>query len=45
MNFHKVRMLIAGGFDAEGDGRRDAWLPGPTARDEGPRPGAEGGAR
>ncbi len=26
-------------------GRRDAWLPGPTARDEGPHPGAEGGAR
>ena len=30
---------------AEGYGRRDGWLPGPTARDEGPRPGAEGGAR
>ena len=30
---------------AEGYGRRDEWLPGPTARDEGPRPGAEGGAR
>ncbi len=30
---------------AEGYGRRDAWRPGPTARDEGPRPGAEGGAR
>ncbi len=26
-------------------GRRDEWLPGPTARDEGPHPGAEGGAR
>ncbi len=30
---------------AEGYGHRDEWLPGPTARDEGPRPGAEGGAR
>ena len=30
---------------AEGYGRRAEWLPGPTARDEGPRPGAEGGAR
>ncbi len=30
---------------AEGYGRRDEWRPGPTARDEGPRPGAEGGAR
>ena len=30
---------------AEDYGRRDEWLPGPTARNEGPRPGAEGGAR
>ncbi len=30
---------------AEGYGRGAEWLPGPTARDEGPRPGAEGGAR
>ncbi len=30
---------------AEGYGRRDEWRPGPTASDEGPRPGAEGGAR
>ena len=30
---------------AEGYGRRAEWVPGPTARDEGPRPGAEGGAR
>ncbi len=29
----------------EGDGRGAEWRPGPTARDEGPRPGAEGGAR
>ncbi len=29
----------------EGYGRRDEWLPGPTARDEGPRAGAVGGAR
>ncbi|MCH9000135.1 MAG: hypothetical protein IID48_17990 [Proteobacteria bacterium] len=30
---------------AEDYGRDTEWLPGPTARDEGPRPGAEGGAR
>ncbi len=30
---------------AEGYGRRAEWGPGPPARDEGPRPGAEGGAR
>ncbi len=30
---------------AEGYGRGAEWRPGPTARDEGPRPGAEGGAR
>ncbi len=30
---------------AEDYGRGAEWLPGPTARDEGPRPGAEGGAR
>jgi hypothetical protein len=30
---------------AEGDGRGTERRPGPTARDEGPRPGAEGGAR
>ncbi len=30
---------------AEGYGRGDEGVPGPTARDEGPRPGAEGGAR
>ncbi len=30
---------------AEDYGRGAEWRPGPTARDEGPRPGAEGGAR
>ena len=30
---------------AEDYGRDTEWVPGPTARDEGPRPGAEGGAR